>query len=165
MKNYSRRCVVSAAGAIALSLAGCDSVQKESAQVRRDGSAYDKPASDETDDGSVDEFVMVEAHFEPDGGYDEPGFVITAMNNTNEQKKLQGIALSELDSDGNILESYMSYNQNAVEAVVMPGQQVSIPLISLSGDEISGVQCTGYAYGEFEDMTEGTFSEVFIKKF
>lgn len=113
----------------------------------------------------TDEFTIVEAHAEPVDSYGYFDMVITVRNNTDEAKEFQGVDIAELDSSGNIINSYMSYNKNAVDTVVDPGQQLSISLTCSADDGIAGVRCTKYEYGPFGSQTEGKFSETFTQMF
>lgn len=122
----------------------------------------------QTENTHVDEFAVVEAHAEQseiDKQYGYFELVITAKNNTDQPLRLQGIKLSELDAGGNIINSYSSENKNAVDALVEPGQQISIPLTCREEDDIAGIQCTGYTYKTSDETIEGSFSEIFKQMF
>ena len=159
--DITRRGALALMGISALGLNGCGATGNSSSG----SSPSSTESGSKTQDKHVDEFTMVDAHIEPDDGYGYFDMVITARNETDEPKKLLGIAVSELDSKGNIINSYYSYNKNSAEAVVEPGQEASIPLTCSEEDGIAGVQCAEYEYGEFENPTKGKFSKIFKKMF
>lgn len=113
---------------------------------------------------SVDEFTVVDAYAEPVNSYGFFDMVIVVQNNTDSAKEFQGVDIAELDADGNIINSYMSYNKNAVDTVVDPGQQLSLRLTCSADDGIAGVRVTRYEYGP-SIGSGGDLSETFTKMF
>lgn len=115
----------------------------------------------------TDEFSIVEAHAEPVNEYGYFDMIVTVVNNTDSEKNFLGVDIQELDENGNIINSYMSYNKNAVDTIVQPGQQLSIPLTCSAADGIAGVSSSGYEYGDFMsgDISSGKFSTPFKQMF
>lgn len=114
----------------------------------------------------TDEFTIVDAYLDNSAlSYGYFDIVLVVQNNTDETLEFQGVDVAELDADGNILDSYMSYNKNAVDTMVDPGQQLSVQLTCSVDDGIAGVRCTEYEYGLFSSLTTGVFSETFTKMF
>lgn len=129
-------------------------------------SAFDRATreSEEYASSSVDEFTVVDAYAEPVNSYGFFDMVIVVQNNTDSAKEFQGVDIAELDADGNIISSYMSYNKNAVDTVVDPGQQLSLRLTCSADDGIAGVRVTRYEYGP-SIGSGGELSETFTKMF
>lgn len=117
----------------------------------------------------TDEFTIVDAYVDKSNANElSYGFyemVIVVQNNTDETLEFQGVDIAELDASGNIINSYMSYNKNAVDTMVDPGQQLSLSLTCALEDGIAGVRCTKYEYGPFGSSTTGVLSETFTKMF
>lgn len=113
----------------------------------------------------TDEFTVVDAYAEPVNSYGFFDMVIVVQNNTDSAKEFQGVDIAELDANGNIVNSYMSYNKNAVDTVVEPGQQLSLHLTCAAEDGIAGVRITRYEYGPSIGQTGGALSETFTKMF
>ena len=129
-------------------------------------SAFDR-ASRESESyaaASVDEFTVVDAYAEPVNSYGFFDMVIVVQNNTDAAKEFQGVDIAELDANGNIINSYMSYNKNAVDTMVDPGQQLSLRLTCSADDGIAGVRVTRYEYGP-SIGSGGELSETFTKMF
>ena len=129
-------------------------------------SAFDK-ASRESESyaaTSVDEFTVVDAYVEPVNSYGFFDMVVVVQNNTDDAKEFQGVDIAELDANGNIINSYMSYNKNAVDTMVDPGQQLSLRLTCSADDGIAGVRVTRYEYGP-SIGSGGDLSETFTKMF
>ena len=78
---------------------------------------------------------------------------------------LQGFDVELLDANGDILDSYMSYNQNAVEANVLPGQTLSVELSTDNASEVAGIQSNYCCFGDFSDMTEEKYPETYLHFF
>lgn len=129
-------------------------------------SAFDRATreSEEYASSSVDEFTIADAYAEPVNSYGFFDMVIVVQNNTDSVKEFQGVDIAELDADGNIINSYMSYNKNAVDVMVEPGQQFSLRLTCSADDGIAGVRVTRYEYGP-SIGTGGELSEAFTKMF
>ena len=126
-------------------------------------SAFD--AAKMESESHTDEFTVVDAYAEPVNSYGYFDIIVVVQNNTDSAKEFQGVDIAELDASGNIINSYMSYNKNAVDTVVDPGQQLSVSLTCAAEDGIAGVRVTKYEYGPFGSQTEGRFSEAFTKMF
>ncbi|OUN47351.1 hypothetical protein B5G20_05130 [Collinsella sp. An7] len=116
-------------------------------------------------DTSVDEFTVVDATMGQDDGYGYAEMSITVKNNTDDDKELTGVDVAELDADGNIINSYMSYNKNYQPTVLEPGQTMDINLTCATSDGIAGVRCTKYEYSYYGSPIIGELSEPFIKMF
>lgn len=129
-------------------------------------SAFDRASreSEEYMSASVDEFTVVDAYAEPVNSYGYFDMVIVVQNNTDSAKEFQGVDIAELDANGNIINSYMSYNKNAVDTMVDPGQQLSLRLTCSADDGIAGVRVTRYEYGP-SIGSGGELSETFTKMF
>lgn len=85
----------------------------------------------------------------------EYGYINTQFkikNISNQELTFEGIAIRELDKNGDILESYKSYNQHAVQASLEPGQSIYLKLSHKEGD-VKSLEITGYTY----DSEDGTF--------
>lgn len=129
-------------------------------------SAFDSASreSEAYTSASVDEFTVVDAYVDPVNSYGFFDMVIVVQNNTDSAKEFQGVDIAELDANGNIINSYMSYNKNAVDTVVDPGQQLSLRLTCSADDGITGVRVTRYEYGP-SIGSGGELSETFTKMF
>lgn len=129
-------------------------------------SAFDSASceSEAYTSASVDEFTVVDAYAEPVNSYGFFEMVIVVQNNTDAAKEFQGVDIAELDANGNIINSYMSYNKNAVDTMVDPGQQLSLRLTCSADDGIAGVRVTRYEYGS-SIGSGGELSETFTKMF
>lgn len=55
----------------------------------------------------------------------------------------------------------MSYNKNAIETDVEPGQKLSIPLTYSEDDGVYSIQCDSYEYLDGNMLIEGEMSEPF----
>ena len=91
---------------------------------------------------------------------------VTVQNNTNEPKNFLGFQIDELDSNQNILNSYMSYNKNSCPTIVDPGQQFTIKLTEKGSDGIAGMQSNYCVWGD--SISSGTkcgYSEKFKAMF
>lgn len=82
---------------------------------------------------------------------------VTVQNNTDEAKNFLGFEMVELDADGNITDSYMSYNKNSCETVVEPGQQFTITLGEPTS--VAGMQSSYCEWGEFSSPVKCEFAE------
>jgi len=134
-------------------LTGCGSSQGESAT--NSGAT----TSAETQASHVDEFTITDVTKGEANSYGYYDLDVTVQNNTDEAKNFLGFSVNELDANGNILKSYMSYNKNAAYTVVEPGQQYHIKLTEAVADGIAGFQSRGYEYGDsINSSTKGSFS-------
>lgn len=110
----------------------------------------------------VDEFLITNCSAEPVDSYGYYDVDFTVKNNSDSAKNFLGFEVQELDADGNILSSYMSYNKNYAPALVQPGQEYHITLTEAAEDGIAGFRSTKYEWGESpSDPVEGTFSTPF----
>ena len=85
----------------------------------------------------------------------EYGYIHTQFkikNISNKELTFEGIAIKELDKNGDILDSYKSYSQNAIHASLEPGQSVYLKLLHEEGN-VKSLEITGYTY----DSEDGTF--------
>lgn len=114
----------------------------------------------------IDEFTIVNVNR---GADDESGYwemEVTVRNNTDETKTFLGFQVIELDADGNIIDSYMSYNKNYMPVPVEPGQELTISLTEHSGDGMVGFKSTMYVWSNENGVeVEGTFSEPYTTTF
>lgn len=175
----ARRTLVLLVTFTALALAGCGPTVSGGSSGHSDedkpqGSApkkNDTPASEtESEEPKApeheDEFTIVDARTQALPGTDEYyDIVVTVKNNTDSEKLFQGFSVKELDASGNIIDSYMSYNKNAVQTVVAPGQQLDISLTTAKSSGVAGISSDGYEYGDMSSTTTGTFSQPFTKMF
>lgn len=174
-----RTSILNVAGYTEESVANLQSVYDEAYYLADDEEAtqeqVDKAVADlqqaidglEEPEVTTDEFTIVEAHAEPVNEYGYFEMIVTVVNNTDSEKNFLGVDIQELDANGNIINSYMSYNKNAVDTIVQPGQQLSIPLTCAASDGIAGVSSNGYEYGDFfsGNTTSGKFSAPFKQMF
>lgn len=120
----------------------------------------DSATSPDLIDSHVDDFTIVNVEREEDNGYGYWEMKVTVQNNTDEEKNFLGFQIDELNADGNIINSYMSYNKNASDAIVEPGQQYTISLTEKSDDGIAGMQSRYCEWGEFGgDKVKCEYSE------
>ncbi|WP_350453833.1 hypothetical protein, partial [Slackia heliotrinireducens] len=110
----------------------------------------------------TDDFTIVNVVRGEDDGYGYWDLEVTVQNNTDEEKNFLGFQIDELDANGNILNSYMSYNKNACETIVEPGQQFTIALTEETDDGIAGMQSRYCEWGDFSgEVVECEYSEKF----
>ena len=95
-----------------------------------------------------DVFTIVSATRAKELGYGFWQMDVTVKNNSNEAKQFLGFQIDELNADGNIISSYMSYNKNANYAVVEPGQTYTIELTEAIEDNIAGMQSRYCEWGD-----------------
>lgn len=81
-------------------------------------------------------------------------------NNTNETIKFQGISIIELNENGDILDSWDSYNQNAIDVSVKPDQSISFETTHSIEEGIVQINSTKYTY---EDENENWIEKEFIE--
>lgn len=81
-------------------------------------------------------------------------------NNTDKTIKFQGISIIELNEDGDILDSWNSYNQSAVDVSVKPDQSISFKTMHSVEDGVVQINSTEYIY---EDENENWIEKEFIK--
>lgn len=113
-----------------------------------------------------DVFTIVSATHAKDLGYGYWEMHVTVQNNSDSAKNFLGFQIDELDANGNIIQSYMSYNKNAAYAVVEPGQTYTIPLTEADADGIAGMQSRYCEWGDSpSNATKSEYSEVFKTMF
>jgi hypothetical protein len=113
-----------------------------------------------------DVFTIVSATHAKDLGYGYWEMHVTVQNNSDSAKNFLGFQIDELDADGNIIKSYMSYNKNAAYAVVEPGQTYTIPLTEAVADGIAGMQSRYCEWGDSpSSATKSEYSEFFKTMF
>ena len=121
-----------------------------------------KADSSSSTDDHTDDFTIVNVVRGEDNSYGYWDLEVTVQNNTDEEKNFLGFQIDELDADGNIINSYMSYNKNACETIVEPGQQYTIKLTEKTDDGIAGMQSRYCEWGEFKgDRIKCEYSEKF----
>lgn len=141
---------------MAFALCGCSS------QSANDTSQNESSSTEEeTTNQYTDEFIVVDCEVEElsQGFYD---VIVTVENNTDETKSFYGVSITDLDKDGNIIDSYMSYNKNAIEEDLKPGQELSISLTYSEDDEVDSIKCDSYEYIDGDTLVQGVISEPFI---
>ena len=113
-----------------------------------------------------DVFTIVSAKHAADLGCGFWRMDVTVQNNSDEAKKFLGFQIDELDAEGNIIDSYMSYNKNASYAVVKPGQKYTIELTEANEDNIAGMQSSYCEWGDdLSSSTESYYSKPFKQMF
>lgn len=154
---------------MSVSIAGCSATSNSSSasgsgseassSVQEENAAQANANSDK--DESTGAFSMVGIEKIPlNQGFYKVAF--TLKNNTSEELELAGFNVIELDSDGNIINSYMSFGKNATKVPVEPGQQASIQLTFNESDNIAGFKSTKYFIQTDEGKKEGSFTEPFV---
>ena len=81
-------------------------------------------------------------------------------NNTDKKMTFQGISIYELDSNGDILDTWKSYNQSTVDADLEPGQSISFETTHEISSGIEQIKSTSY---EYEDENEIWIEEDFLE--
>lgn len=80
-------------------------------------------------------------------------------NNTEEKITFKGISMEEYDVNNTIINSYYSYNKNAIHAELEPQQSVLLKLTFSADDPISIVESKKYRYTAADGtLIEGQFS-------
>lgn len=106
--------------------------------------------SDELIITNVEISVTVEPYFE---------IIYEIKNNTEEVITFEGISIKEYDSNNTILGDYYSYNKNAMETNLDPGQSMKLDLTFSREEGISKVESTEYEfYDKNNNLITGTFS-------
>ena len=113
-------------------------------------SSSEKAESSNSSNNHIDDFTIVNVVRGEDNSYGYWDLEVTVQNNTDEEKNFLGFQIDELDANGNIINSYMSYNKNASETIVEPGQQYTIKLTEKTDDGIAGMQSRYCEWGEFK---------------
>lgn len=91
---------------------------------------------------------------------------IKVKNVSDKELTLLGVSVDELDSNGDIIDNYMSYNKNAVELNLAPGQSGTIDLTESSEDGVAGIKVRTYEYGEsFTSSVTEKLDEPFVVMF
>lgn len=153
--------------AMSIWMTGCSSASNSDSPSNASSEVGSTSSSSSNVDATAEEPVKSSGEFSMVGieatpltqGYYEVSF--TLRNDSDETLDLAGFDVLELDADGNILDSYKSYNKNAVDIPVEPGQEASIPLTFSEDDNISGFKSTKYYTKSDSGKEEGTFNEPF----
>lgn len=113
-----------------------------------------------------DAFTIVGAKRTKTLGQDFWELGVTVRNNTDEPKQFLGFRMDELDAEGNIIDSYMSYQKNSMPTVVEPGQTLTIPLTMANEDGVAGMQSRYCEWGEDRSSAvKSEYSETFRTMF
>ena len=126
----------------------------------------DPQAPNYSEPSPKDVFTIVSAEKTKELGYGYWELGVTVRNNSDEPKNFLGFQIDELDTDGNIINSYMSYNKNSMPTIVEPGQQLTISLTEAHDDNIAGMQSRYCEWGEdFTTATQSEYSQPFKTMF
>ena len=170
----SRRTFLAAGAGALLALTGCQSQQATSTVKHTENEDDGDDDVDETETAEVenngksgpkDVFTIVNVNR---GNNDEYGYwemSVTVKNNSDQAEQFLGFHIDELDNNGNIIASYMSYNKNASYTVVEPGQEYTIDLTESIDDGVCGMQSRYCEYGEEDDPTRSDYSTPFKQMF
>lgn len=89
--------------------------------------------------------------------------IFKVKNNTDKKIVFQGISIYELDDNGDILDKWNSYNQNAINAELDPGQSISFDTSHEISSGIKKIKSTSYSYiDESETWVEKDFLDPII---
>lgn len=99
-----------------------------------------------------------------------PGYFevdIKVKNISDEDITLLGVSIDELDSNGDIIDNYMSYNKIAEELDLAPGQSGTITVTEAEEDGVAGFRVKYYVYGESYEsqFTRESFAEPVVVMF
>lgn len=117
----------------------------------------DPQAPNYSEPAQKDVFTIVSAQKTKELGYGFWELGVTVQNNSDAAKNFLGFQIDELDAEGNIINSYMSYNKNSMPTLVEPGQQLTIPLTEAHEDNIAGMQSRYCEWGD--DISTATRSD------
>lgn len=142
--------------------AGKDAIQDAVSTYR----VTDPQAPNYSEPKPKDVFTIVSAAHAKDLGYGFWRMDVTVQNNSDSAKKFLGFQIDELDAEGNIINSYMSYNKNASYSVVEPGQKFTIQLTEADSDNIAGMQSRYCVWGDSPASgTQSDYSTPFKQMF
>ncbi|OLR62512.1 hypothetical protein BHF69_07345 [Anaerostipes sp. 992a] len=97
-----------------------------------------------------------------DGYYD---VVYRIKNISDETLTFVGFSIIELDTKGNINDSYESYNKHSVEVDLKPNQVYKLDLTFSDEDNIASIESENYVYEDNNgDYIEGEFSKKYVVK-
>lgn len=131
---------------VSISLTGCSSQPIDKENTTQQSRETEKSAS-LSENKPVIEYESLEKTSEPEYGYFE--VAVNIKNISDEPITLTGVSIDELNASGNVIDSYMSYNKNAVDIYLEPGQTGSINLTESDSDGIAGIRVIEY---EYEDL-------------
>lgn len=155
------RVVISGDDAIAVNayIAGddWDEAKEEIEEVLNTFKVSDPQAPNYSEPSQKDVFTIANAQKTKELGYGFWELGVTVQNNSDAAKNFLGFQIDELDAEGNIINSYMSYNKNSMPTVVEPGQQLTIPLTEAYEDNIAGIQSRYCEWGD--DISTATRSD------
>ena len=95
-----------------------------------------------------DVFIIASAVRAKESSYGFWQMDVTVKNNSDGPKQFPGFQIDELDANGKIISSYMSYNKNASYAVVESEQTCTIELTEAIEDNIAGMQSHYREWGD-----------------
>lgn len=97
-----------------------------------------------------------------DGYYD---VVYSIKNISDETLTFVGFSIIELDTKGNINDSYESYNKHSVEVDLKPNQVYDLDLTFSDEDNIDSIESENYVYEDNNgDYVEEEFSQKYVVK-
>lgn len=149
-------------------MVGCDNKDHETAQSMDINKSVleqneTKENQIEVNNENKKDNITFEGYEIKDDGY---GYYISTCkvkNNTNKKMIFQGINIYELDNNGDILDSWESYNQNAVDAELEPGQSISFDTMYEINSGIEQIKSTSYSYiDEYGEWIEKDFLKPII---
>lgn len=156
---------------LAAALAGC------SAQGSTDSERHDaedavqeqQPAQEQSQqEESADKpaFSMVGVKMErTESPYSGVGYnaTFTLRNDGAEEQTLLGFNVVELNAAGNVISSYQSFNKNAVQTPVEPGQEASVTLYytEADGQKIAGYRVDRVYIGDYKNIEATKLAEPF----
>lgn len=142
---------------LCFSLIGCSSQEASSSSVSSTKETSEQQATSKQQEITQKFEILESKVIGSEYGYINTKFKI--KNISDQELTFEGIAIRELDANGDILDTWNSYNQNAVEADLEPGQSVYLELSHDEG-EVKSVEITGYTYDtEDETFIEEDFPE------
>lgn len=148
-----------------LTLAGCQqrASNSEPKETEDENTQESKETEGKAEPKDVFTISGVERGEDDDYGYWE--MYVTVVNNSKEPQQFLGFQIDELDMNGNIIDSYMSYNKNAAYTTVEPGQSYTIDLTEAVDDNVVGMQSRYCEYGDEDDPTRSDYSTPYKQMF
>ena len=161
----SRRGFIVAGIGTLMALTGCQEREPKAEPKKSKTDSTQTATKAKKDNNPKDVFTIVGVERGEDDEYGYWEMNVTVKNNSNEAQNFLGFQVDELDADGNIINSYMSYNKNASYTVVEPGQSYTIDLTEAVKDNIAGMQSRYCEYGEEDDPIRSDYSTPYKQMF